>query len=175
MGTEKKLEGQEKNKALIPPGQRANSFFLQSTDACSLKGTTTACAQVCSSKPQGGPRRLEEPRVEHVAEEPHAGTRVLKRGPSMQRDRPVRLGVHCGVSETQDAKDQGCGFPLDLKNPLEYCEEAPLNGRLLPEKVTTCARTANPGNRDWKPFLHQKDQSQAKGVIGKERKDSSAR
>ncbi|RMC19740.1 hypothetical protein DUI87_03304 [Hirundo rustica rustica] len=34
---------------------------------------------------------------------------------------------------------------------------------------------ADPGNRDWKLFLHQKGQSQAKGVIGKERKDSSER
>ncbi|RMC01169.1 hypothetical protein DUI87_22260 [Hirundo rustica rustica] len=88
-------------------------------------------------------QKLKKLRVEHVAEEPHAGIARL-------------------------------WFSFGLKKPIGVLRRSPLNSKLLPEKATTCSWSADPGNRDWKPFLHQKGQSQAKGVIGKVRKDSSA-
>ncbi|RMC08335.1 hypothetical protein DUI87_14576 [Hirundo rustica rustica] len=66
-------------------------------------------------------------------------------------------------------------FSFGLRKPIVVLRRSPMNGRLLSEKVTTCSWKTDPGNRDWKLFLHQKGQSQAKGVIGKERKDSSER
>ncbi|RMC04383.1 hypothetical protein DUI87_19204 [Hirundo rustica rustica] len=51
----------------------------------SLLGTTTAGAQACGSKPQGTPRRLEEPRVEQVAEETHAGTYLIILSPKKHK------------------------------------------------------------------------------------------
>ncbi|RMC19418.1 hypothetical protein DUI87_04029 [Hirundo rustica rustica] len=59
--------------------------------------------------------------------------------------------------------------PLDSKIPSECCKKAPPNGK-LPQRVTTCSWKTDPGDRDWNLFLHQKGQSQAKGVIGKEGK-----
>ncbi|RMC04320.1 hypothetical protein DUI87_19139 [Hirundo rustica rustica] len=39
--------------------------------------------------------------------------------------------------------------------PSECCKEAPPNGK-LPQRVTTCLWKTDPGDRDWKLFLHQK-------------------
>ncbi|RMC21742.1 hypothetical protein DUI87_02611 [Hirundo rustica rustica] len=45
--------------------------------------------------------------------------------------------------------------PLDSKIPSECCKEALPNGKLL-RRVTTCSWNSDPGDRDWKLFLHQK-------------------
>ncbi|RMC21057.1 hypothetical protein DUI87_01913 [Hirundo rustica rustica] len=86
-----------------------------------------------------------------------AGSRM---DPLLAKFKPIRNGV------TPDSTERGCGFPLDLKNPSDFWEEAPRNGRQLPEKATTCLWTADPGDRNWKLFLHQNSQFQAEERLG---------
>ncbi|RMC19107.1 hypothetical protein DUI87_03711 [Hirundo rustica rustica] len=84
----------------------------------------------------------------------------------MQRHRLVsELGVRCGVSETQDSTGQGCSFSFGLKEPIGVLQRSPPNGRLLPERVTTCSWKYDPGIRDWKLFLHQKGSVSGKRTI----------
>ncbi|RMC16319.1 hypothetical protein DUI87_08535 [Hirundo rustica rustica] len=74
----KELKGWNPNKALIPPHPEKEPTLPFAIDGSLFsQRTRTAGTQTCGLKPQGAPR-LEEPHVEHVAEEPHAGTSAFQ-------------------------------------------------------------------------------------------------
>ncbi|RMC20237.1 hypothetical protein DUI87_01083 [Hirundo rustica rustica] len=65
-----------------------------------------------------------------------------------RRETSIRLGVRCGVPETLDSTERGCGFLVDLKKRWTAVKKPPEWHAAPRRKQTTCV-----ASRPWEPKL----------------------